>query len=392
MAKVIVHIDLNKFFIRCEEIKNPSLKGKAVAVGKDGRSGIISTCSYEARKFGVSSGMPTFKARELCPSLILCSSDYSFYQKYSKMFFNFVKRYTSIIEKASVDECYADFTEQLKGVKDVIGYFKDFQNKLFEETELMCSIGISPTKFLSKMGSDYQKPMGITIIRRRDIEKILYPLDISKMYGIGKKSEPRLRNMGINTIGDLARRVINDDPVIKNEFGKYFYTIKGWLTGYSNDVVDVLPNDPKSIGNSMTLMHDTNNYEEIKEAIKMLSYEVSERAIDEEKLGTTIQLVVKDTNFVSHNKSLTIKEATNNKNTIYSYALKLYEDNFLDMTIRLAGVTLQNLISKRDVVIQMSLFNYEEYEQLSQTKLLINKLNSEFKKPLFKRASEVMKK
>ena len=212
------------------------------------------------------------------------------------------------------------------------------------------------------------------------------------MYGIGKKSEPRLRNMGINTIGDLARRVINDDPVIKNEFGKYFYTIKGWLTGYSNDVVDVLPNDPKSIGNSMTLMHDTNNYEEIKEAIKMLSYEVSERAIDEEKLGTTIQLVVKDTNFVSHNKSLTIKEATNNKNTIYSYALKLYEDNFLDMTIRLAGVTLQNLISKRDVVIQMSLFNYEEYEQLSQTKLLINKLNSEFKKPLFKRASEVMKK
>ena len=177
MAKVIVHIDLNKFFIRCEEIKNPSLKGKAVAVGKDGRSGIISTCSYEARKFGVSSGMPTFKARELCPSLILCSSDYSFYQKYSKMFFNFVKRYTSIIEKASVDECYADFTEQLKGVKDVIGYFKDFQNKLFEETELMCSIGISPTKFLSKMGSDYQKPMGITIIRRRDIEKILYPLE-----------------------------------------------------------------------------------------------------------------------------------------------------------------------------------------------------------------------
>jgi DNA polymerase-4 len=142
MARVIVHIDLNAFFVRCEEIKNPALENKPVAVGREGRAGIVSTCSYEARKFGVCSGMPTFKAKSLCPQLILMPGDYRFYSVMSKTFFKFIRRYTKFVEVASVDECFADFTEAIKGQKDVVGFFRQMQLDLYKETQLKCSIGV----------------------------------------------------------------------------------------------------------------------------------------------------------------------------------------------------------------------------------------------------------
>ena len=391
MSKVIVHIDLNMFFVRCEEIKDPSLKGKAVAVGHDGRSGIVSTCSYEARKYGVHSGQPMFQAKKLCPHLIIKPVDFNYYHKMSKKFFDYVTSYTKVIEKASVDECFADFTDIIKGVKDVNQFFKDFQDGLFKKTELMCSIGIARTKFLAKMGSDYKKPMGITIIRRRDIPTILYPLSIDKMFGIGKKTEPKLRAMGIKTIGDLAIRVKDEDEGIKKVFGKFFYVIKDWLNGDGDDEVITEPFDPKSIGNSQTFSHDTSDYQEIKMMFQYLSNEVSQRAKYQDKMGNTIQIVVKDTEFKSHNKSITFDNPTNDANIILSYALRLYENNFMGKVIRLAGVTLQNLIAKKDMVIQMTLFDYQKHEEESQTKLLINELNRKMKKPMLKRASEVTK-
>ena len=192
-SRVIVHIDLNAFFARCEEIKNPSLEGKPVAIGHDGRGGIVSTCSYEARKYGVSSAMPMFKAKQLCKKLIVLPCDYHFYSVMSKAFFNFIKRYTNLIEMASVDELFADFTEPLKKEKDAVAYFRNLQDDLFKETGLKCSIGVSTTKFLAKMASDYQKPMGLTIIHKRDISKIIFPLKIESMFGASSSSAIPMR-------------------------------------------------------------------------------------------------------------------------------------------------------------------------------------------------------
>lgn len=392
MRKIIVHIDLNAFFVRCEEIKDPTLIDKPVAIGHLGRSGIVSTCSYVARKFGVSSGMPTFQAVKLCPDLILKSSDFRFYRTLSNAFFKFTRNYTPLVEMASVDECYADFSNVLKNVKDVVSYFKDFQKKLYEETKLTCSIGIAPTKFLAKMGSDYQKPNGLTIIRKRDIPNILYPLSLDKMYGIGKKTAPRLKSIGINTIGDLADKVFQDDQMTMDILGKFFHEIKNWLSGYGNDEVLVEPEDPKSIGNSTTLPHDSNEYDEIKKVFRLLCKEVSERAIEENKVGTTIQIVIKDTNFKSYNKSISFDNPTNDENFIFDKVMNLYEKNFIDSTVRLIGVTLQNLVSIRDMSVQMTLFDYEKHEEESQTKLLINELNRKLKTPSLKRASEVERK
>lgn len=392
MSKVIVHIDLNTFFVRCEEIKDPSLIGKCVAIGHEGRAGIVSTCSYEARRKGVHSGQPMFQAKQNCPELIILHGDYRYYQVMSKSFINYVRRFTDLVETASIDECFCDFTKTLKGVKDPLAFFKKFQNDLFKETKLKCSIGVAPTKFLAKMGSDYKKPMGVTIIGRKDIDNILAPLPIKDMFGVGKKSYPRLQAIGINTIGELKERINNDDTQVKSLMGKFYFTAKDWLNGYGDDEINTEEWDPKSIGHSSTLMHDTDNILDIREMFKKLSKGVSERAIKERKVGQTIQITAKTNEFKSFNKSITIDSPTNDWKIIYETAVRLYEQNFKDLTVRLVGVTLQNLSDPRDISIQMTLFNYEKHEEENETKLIINELNRKLSKPMLMRASEIEKK
>ena len=389
MSKVIVHIDLNAFFVRAEEIKDPSLEGKAVAIGREGRAGIVSTCSYEARKYGVHSGMPVFQAKQLCPQLILLPGDYRFYRTLSHMFRRFVRNYTKIVEIASIDECFADFTDVVKGVKDVEAFFRQLQLDLFKQTQLKCSIGVAPTKFLAKMGSDYQKPMGLTIIRKKDIKKILYPLSLDKLFGVGKKTLPRLQALGIKTIGELAERIDSEDKEVMSQLGKFAYTMKDWLHGKGSDDVQVEWDDPKSLGHSTTLKHDTDDFNEIKSVYEELCREVSYEVKREKMMGYTVNINIKEANFINHNKSITLDRPINDAKLIYKYAINLYEKNFLGINVRLVGVTLQNLVSNKDVAVQMNLFSSEEEED--KTKVLINDINREFDKPIVMRASEVKK-
>ncbi len=398
MAKIIMHIDLNAFFVTCEEIKDPSLVGKPIMIGRAGRSGIVSTASYEARKYGVHSGQPTFQAQKLCPDLIIIPGDYSFYSLMSNAFVAYLKRYSSIIQKASVDECYVDMTAQLQNEKDPEGYLRALQNGLFEQTKLRCSIGIAPTKWLAKMASDMKKPMGLTFLRKRDIPKMVYPLPIESFWGIGKKTAPRLRAQGIQTIGDLAKKVFEENSGIEGEFGKFYYTVKAWLSGTSSDVVEVEEEDPKSIGNSETLMHDEDSELDVAPVIKRLAYEVAGRAKSQGLVGQTITLQVKDAHYdeegeVFHlkNKSYSFKEGTDDPEFIYERCLELYRSNFLGEKIRLVGVTLSRLKNPKTEVVQMSFWNYEDYEEKDKTKLLIHELNRKLDKPLLKRASEAKK-
>lgn len=389
MTKVIVHIDLNAFFATAEEIRRPELRNKPLVVGGSGRKGIVSTASYAARKYGIHSAMPIFKARKLCPNLITLPVDFQYYRALSHTFFNFVKQYSDIVEVASVDECFVDMTEVLKNESDQIGFLEKMQLDLLEKTGLSCSIGVAPTKFLAKMASNYKKPMGLTIIRRRDLKKILYPLPIEDFYGIGKKTSPKLKTLGINTIGDLANKINNDDPRLEFLLGKFYYVVKDWVNGYGSDEVEVEPSDPKSIGNSSTFMHDTNDFFEIKEMFALLAKEVSERAQKQRKIGSTVQIVVKDNEFKSITRSITFKEPTNDFAFIFDQVLYLFEKNFKGQLIRLVGVTLQNLIDPRDLVVQMTFYDYEKHEEENMTKLLINELNRKLKKPLLVRASDI---
>ena len=248
MAKIIAHIDLNAFFATCEVLRDPSLKGKPLIVGHVGRSGIVSTCSYEARAFGVHSGQPTFQALRLCPDVVVVEPHFRDYEVYSRSFFSYVREVTPLIEVASIDECYADMTKALSGVKDPVAFLRKMQWDLRERTGLNCSIGVAPTKWLAKMGSDMKKPMGLVLIRRRDIQNVLYPLPIESFWGIGKKTAPRLREQGILTIGDLAGAMERNDPILQAELGKFYQTAKEWIEGKGSDTVHLEAEDPKSVG------------------------------------------------------------------------------------------------------------------------------------------------
>ena len=269
---------------------------------------------------------------------------------------------------------------------------RNFQKKLYEKTKLYCSIGISTNKFLAKMGSDYKKPNGITILRKKDFRTIIYPLDLSSMYGIGRKTSPRLIDLGIQTIGDLANKIKNNDEDVRNILGKFYFTIEKWLNGEGDDEINFdEERNPKSIQTSTTLKYDTNEYMEIRSVIKNLSKDVAYRLKKENKLAKTITLVIKDTDFISKSKSITLDKPISDEDTIFDVCLDLLDKFYDNRLIRLIGVGVSNFVDIKDVAVQMTFYDYEEGIKQSQTKLLINELNRHLSKPMLFRAIDAIK-
>ena len=385
-----MHIDLNQFFAAATRLLEPDLNGKPLIIAGDTRRGIVSTASYEARKYGIKSAMPTYMAKKLCPKVIIREGNYKWYQQKSNEFFSYIKdNYSTHIEIASIDECYVDMTELMKDVKDPYLYLKNLQEDVYNNTHLEASIGLGPTKFLAKMGSDYKKPMGITIIRKKDIKNILYPLPIEDFYGIGKKTYPKLKELGINTIGDFA---LNDSYEVKKIMGKFYLIAKSWINGEGDDHVDENPFDPKSISSTNTFLFDTNDYEEISKMLENKAKEVSLDAKKNNKVGKTITLILKVSSFKSITRTITIDKPTNSFIDIYTNVMTLFDKYFNNQLIRLAGVGLSQLIDKEEFYVQMNLFNLEQNQKECSTQLLINKLNRKANKELFYPASKIKEK
>ena len=202
--QIIFHIDLNAFFASAEVAMNPSLKGKPLVISGNNRRSIVTTASYEARKYGIHSAMPLFKAKELCRHLIVRPVNFDLYRKLSQSFFDLIASYSSILEIASIDECYVDFTDYVQK-QNIHPYLLayELQQRVWQELHLSCSIGIAPNKFMAKMASDMKKPMGITILNRKNYKELLWPLDIADMFGIGV-----LRNEVHKCIDRLPERIV----------------------------------------------------------------------------------------------------------------------------------------------------------------------------------------
>lgn len=388
MAKIIMHVDLNAFFATAEVIRNPEYKGKSLVVGGFSKRGIVSTASYEARAKGIKSAMPIYMARQLDPNVIIVPVDFEYYERLSHQFVTFLRGYSSKVEVASIDECFVDMSEAMKNVTNPISYLKDLQNKLYEQTKLLCSIGVAPTKFLAKMASNMKKPRGITIIRRRDIKKKLWPLKIEEMFGVGVKTAPVLKKLNINTIGDLAN---TNDPRVKERLGKFYDTIYAWVHGQGNDEVVSEADDPKSISASRTFYDDTSDYKQIEAMFRTLSLEVSERAQEQEKKGVTLQITIRKSNFKTTTHAKTYDEPFNSFSLIFGRAMMLFDQNYDGEAIRLVGVALQNIDKVVIRNVQLSLFDVEEPVEQSATIRLIDEFNSKFDKKVFKRLSDVKK-
>ncbi len=340
--KRIAHIDLNAFFCQCEILKNPSLKGKAIAVGSIQRRGVISTSSYEARKKGVHSALPTSIARSRCPELILIDGNYSLYQKYSNMFFSYLESRFPILEKASIDECYIDMTKEMMDVGDEEAYLFDLQMEIFHKTRLKCSIGLSYNRFLAKMASDMKKPLGLTIIQKEDIPRMIHPLPIDKFFGIGKKTTPQLIDAGITTIGDLAR---SDDDNVRKILGSSFDYFRNEANGIASDIVDNSAFDPKSISAERTFPDDVTDYDEAMNMIRKCVDEVCADLKKHQKLCECLSLKLRDNHFVTRSKRISLAQPTMDSSILFTYAMRIFDEFYKDEPLRLIGVSAEKVLN-----------------------------------------------
>lgn len=386
-VKIIFHIDMNAFFCSVACILNPFLRGKPFAIGRENSyKGVVSTASYEARAYGIHSAMPLSVAYKLKPDLMVVSVDYKYYQYYHNKFVELIKKYTNIIEVASIDEVYADMTEASLS-KHPLVIAKEIQARLLKEYNLSCSIGIAPTLFLAKMASDIKKPLGVTVLRKRDIEKILYPLSVKEIYGIGKKTYPKLIENGINTIGDF----MNEENFYKivNLIGEnQFYSSYNNLKGLSSNIVN--PNrysESNSISTSMTYDIALISEAEILYELRKMTREIHSKMIHDGYFTKTISIVLRDTDFQTISRQKTLDMYTDDFLIIFETVQELLEENFLDKGYRLIGVGLNNLVDKDHIPKEYNLFNVLSYDQREDIiNNLINNFQSKYgEKVLFKK-------
>ena len=390
--QIIFHIDLNAFYASAEISRNPNLEGKPLVISGKSKRSIITTASYEARKFGIHSAMPLFQAYKKCKNLIVLPADFELYHRLSNEFFSIISSYSEILEVASIDECYVDVTKVIQDKNyHPVELARRIQNDVYEQLNLKCSIGISPNKFLAKMASDMKKPMGITILTRSNLKELMWPLDIKNMFGIGKKTQPRLREVGIMTIGDIAN--YNNYNKLRQIIGKNALLLYRRANGIDNRVVDTKQNELKSVGNSITLPHDTLDEIILLDTLKQLARQVSMRAAKRNLITNSISITIKYTRFESVNRQTTINSYINDYEYILSTAKMLFDAHYDGRPVRLLGISLNNTINKKNYKEQLNIFNStNDIEKDKDIQTIIENINNKFEKTIVTKASDISKK
>lgn len=390
--QIIFHIDLNAFFASAEISVHPELKNKPLVISRESRRSIVTTASYESRQYGIHSAMPLFQAKELCPEIIIVEPHFDLYRTLSHSFFEIISEFSQKLEVASIDECYVDMTHyilenQLQPMEVAIM----IQNKVYNDLSLQCSIGIAPNKFLAKMASDMKKPMGITMITNHDVKEKIWPLPISDMFGIGKKTQPKLIELGIHTIGDLAK--YENYSKIKPIFGKNALIYYQRANGKDFSKINNQKNELKSVGHSQTFERDSNDENYIQNVLKKLSIEVSNRAKQKQLVSNSIAITLKYTRFKSKTRQTIIDVYTNDAEVIYATALRLFDNIYNKEMLRLVGVSLTNVVNVKNLNQQISLFEHQDIDvhEKDETEKLLNTLNASFQDQRFVKASSLLK-
>lgn len=385
MARVLFHIDLNAFFASAEELRHPEYKGKPLAVGSLNSRGVLSTANYEARKLGVHSAMPTAQAKALAPDLIVVNGDHAYYRQLSSQFFKYLKKYSPMLEPVSIDECFLDVTEVIKKYPRPLDLAVQIQQGVKSELGLTCSIGVAPNRFLAKMASDMHKPMGITVLRKSEIQKKLWPLDISNMMGIGTKTVPKLKEAGIETIGDLADENNRSKvlQILKNSGLKLIQK----ANGIDSDKLNYSTTQ-KSVSLSRTFQSDLYSIEEVLYKVREMAKALSQKMEKEHQKGKLISLILRDTQFKNKMHSASLPNYTRQYEVIYESLSNLVYEYFEPIGYRHIGISMGSLKDEDKIIEQPTIFE----KPVLTLQDIINDLNQEYEGKVFMKASDLLKK
>lgn len=339
----IIHVDMDAFYASVEQLDNPELRGKPLAVGGSGKRGVVSAASYEARKFGVRSAISGVKAQRLCPELIFVRPRFERYAEISKKIRKIFHDYTDLVEPLSMDEAYLDVTENKKGNPSASLIAKDIRERIFKEVGLTASAGISINKFIAKVASDYNKPNGQKTVNPEEVLEFLEALDIRKFYGIGKVTAEKMYQKGIFTGADLKSKTAE---YLEENFGKsgksYYYIVRGIHNS------QVKPNRTrKSLAAERTFSENLSSEVFMLEKLEHIAEEVSRRLQKSKVAGKTITLKIKYSDFTLQTRSKTLLYYIHDKIIIIETAKDLLYQERLHNSVRLLGISISNLNTEK---------------------------------------------
>ncbi|MEM2118880.1 MAG: DNA polymerase IV, partial [Candidatus Bathyarchaeia archaeon] len=342
------HLDMDHFYTAVEERENPQLKGKPVVVGADPKEGkgrgVVYTCNYEARKLGIRSAMPISKAWKISPEAVYLPPNFELYLKVSDNIMGILRKYGDKFERWGIDEAFLDVTSKVKNFEEAVKLAQEIKKEIFEKEKLTCSLGIGPNKLVAKIASDFQKPDGLTAVKEEEAESFLAPLPVRKLLWVGRKTEQKLAQMGIKTVGDLAKY---DPSVLIEAFGAVGTQLYMMARGIDNSEVEER-SEAKSVSRESTFEEDTLDYELVFRTLDEISKQVHDDILKQEYTFKTVTIKVRYENFETHTYAKTLPYKTNRLQDLQKTAKELFKASLKrGRKIRLVGVRVSTLESTK---------------------------------------------
>ena len=335
----IIHVDMDAFYASVAELDNPELRGKAIAVGGSEERGVVSAASYEARKFGVKSAMSSFLAKQKCPHLIFVKSDFERYKELSLKIRAIFYEYTDLVEPLSLDEAYLDVTENKKGNPSANDIAREIRARIYKETGLRASAGISINKFIAKVASDINKPNGQKTIHPEEVLQFLEALPVNKFYGVGKVTASKMYNLGIFKGKDIKKKPLEELVKSFGKSGTHYYNI---VRGIHNSAVK--PNRiRKSIAAERTFSENLSSEIFMIERLDKIADELEKRMKKTDTKGKTITLKIKYSDFTQQTRSKTKTNFMQTKKEFFPVVKELLYQDKLVNSVRLLGLSFGNL-------------------------------------------------
>lgn len=340
----IIHVDMDAFYASVEQLDNPELLGKPIAVGGSSQRGVVAAASYEARKFGVKSAMSSILAKRNCPDLIFVKPRFERYREISNQIKTIFLEYTDLVEPLSLDEAYLDVTKNKKGNPSATLIAREIREKIKEKTGLNASAGISVNKFIAKVASDINKPNGQKTVNPEEVEEFLEKLEIRKFYGVGKVTADKMYRLGIFTGNDLKQKSLEFLSEHFGKSGEYYYRV---VRGIHNSEVKS-SRIRKSLGAEHTFEENISSEIFMLERLENISEEIERRLFKNKVAGKTITLKIKYSDFTLQTRSKTLSYFISSKDLILDTAQELLYQEKMKESVRLLGITLSNLNTDKE--------------------------------------------